>query len=95
MIFHSIRPRTKGMTDAGLELPAASGSGPAANFQTDWIRLSFAFGFLILLGVAAFVARGIAWNEAAVAFLHLLEVAAGGIAGLLFGERIALKGNVA
>lgn len=87
MLFHIIRPRSKSMTEAGN-----IGQGP--KYQFDLIRVGAAGVFLVLLGVAAFIAKAMDWNEAAIAFLHLLEVAAGGTAGLLFGERIALKGNV-
>jgi hypothetical protein len=87
MLFHTIRPRSKGMTASGDYVP-----GP--HYQFDLIRVGAAGVFLVLLGVAAFIAKAINWNEGAVAFLHLLEVAAGGTAGLLFGERTALKGNV-
>jgi hypothetical protein len=57
----------------------------------DRSRLVGAFLFLLLLILAAFGGWAIKWEAAAIAFLHLTEVAAGGLAGLFFGENAAVR----
>jgi hypothetical protein len=47
--------------------------------------------FFVLLILGAFVAQSQNWDEGAKVLLHMGEVAFGGLAGLIFGERMAIK----
>ena len=64
--------------------------GGDEQLQIHPLRLGLALLFLVILIVAAFVGRWLEFEQAATTFLHLSEVAAGGLAGLFFGERLTL-----
>lgn len=82
MLFHRLSPESRSF--------APSGKGKQ-EYQLDPLRLGLALLLFILLIGAAFLAKWMQWGEAVTLFLHLGEVTFGGIIGLFFGERSALK----
>ena len=84
MLLHKYTPVERSLT-------AMSESEQQEQYQIDLQRMGLALLFLLILIVAAFAGKLIKFDQAAITFLHLSEVAAGGIAGLFFGERLTLK----
>jgi len=84
MFFHVRRPTPNGLS------PPSQVLGTEDDFELSTSRVALAIGFVIVLALFGFLAKWAAWDEAATAFLHLVEVSAGGIGGVLVGERTAL-----
>lgn len=89
MIFY--KRAIPGRSFAPEGTPPARGNGIAPAYELDGKRVAYALAFLAILIAAAIVARVIQWGEAAAAFLSLVQVAAGGLVGLFFGEASATK----
>jgi hypothetical protein len=85
MVFYTKEP--PGREFSGETERERSGSG----YSLSVGRLVGATVFLTGLLLLSFLAWYLKWPEGSAAILHMAEVAFGGIAGLLFGERGAVK----
>ncbi len=83
MLFHRYTPKDMSFASLGE-------SEQRDKFQIHPLRFGLALLFLVILIVAAFVGKWLEFEQAAITFLHLSEVAAGGLVGLFFGERLTL-----
>ncbi len=83
MIFHK-------EVSEGLSFGPGGKAAEGRTYETDYVKVALALLFVVLMAIAAFIGRWMAWPEAASAFLHLTEVSAGGVFGMFFGEKSAL-----
>jgi hypothetical protein len=75
----------------GRSFAPGSKAATGRTYETDYAKVALALGVMVLMATAAFIGRWLAWPEAASAFLHLTEVSAGGIIGMFYGERTAIR----
>jgi len=85
MIFHVRLPEPKGFS----ETTALESAVP--RFALSVARTVVGFAFFAALIVGAFIAKSQKWDEGANILLHMSEVVFGGLAGLIFGERMAIS----
>ena len=86
MIFHTVDTGSRSFADTG------EGVG-TRKYRLDLGRVGIGAAFFVLLALAAFMAKWVQWDEAATAFLHMAEIAAGGMSGILFGEQMGLRAD--
>jgi hypothetical protein len=70
---------------------AASNKSGVQKVEVDPIRVGVFIGLFVILIAAAIVCHVVLWDEGAKSFLHLVEVAGGGLVGLFVGEKSSLK----
>jgi hypothetical protein len=72
-----------------LGLTGQGGGEP--EFRLSVLRCVVGLVIILVLIVASFVARAMAWDDGASLFLHLTDIAVGGLVGLIVGERGAVN----
>lgn len=77
MLFHT-PTQARGFT--------SEGGASAVQYALDLRRVLLGVGLLLGIVIAAFVAQARGWSEGTTTFLHLTEVLAGGLVGLIIGE---------
>ena len=91
MLFHVRRPVTKELIDEGADRTQRredGARGPTYDFSP--IRVVLALVYLMILGGLALGCWQIGFEKGAETLLSLIEVSAGAIGGILFGEKMAL-----
>lgn len=92
MLFHVRRPVSKGFTDEGgadaSQRREAAAPAPAYDFSP--IRVVLALVYLMVLGGLALGFWQIGFEKGAETMLHLFEISAGALGGIIFGEKMAL-----
>jgi hypothetical protein len=90
MLFH-VR---KSVSTGFVETPeGGKAAAPVKQYEFSPERVLFAMLALLLVGGLMLGCWGLGYAEGATAMLHLFEVMAGGLAGLLFGERMGMAGE--
>jgi hypothetical protein len=85
MIFHKRAAGSREFADSGK--PGARQD----KFETNYVNLAIGLAVLILLAGAAFLGHWLEWEKGSTMFLHFAELWFGGVTGMFFGERLALK----
>lgn len=84
MLLHVPATRSLGFTPSNR-------TGGEAEYRLSVLRCAIGVGIIVLLIVASFAARALAWEDGASLFLHLTDTAVGGLVGLIVGEKGAMN----
>ena len=86
MLFHTLQ-ETQARGFASEDDTRVTGRHYALDFRRVMLGVILLLGFVI----AAFVAESRGWSQGTTTFLHLTEVLAGGLVGLIVGENSGIK----
>lgn len=84
MLFHVRLPSPKGASPT-------TGEPAPPRYVFSIVRGVVGLAFFLALLVGAFAAKSQSWDDGATALLHMSEVVFGGLAGLIFGEKLAIS----
>jgi hypothetical protein len=88
MLFHVRSQAPKGFAPSAT---TGERGAPVATWVLSISRVLAGIGILAALLAGAFAAHSQHWEEGSSALLHLSEVVFGGVVGVIFGERVAIR----